>query len=114
MKSILKYSVPITMGSVISVLNNVIDTATVSRGIQKAFGNIILVKTELEAKAMEMQGILGKVETITMLPLAINLALSTILTPSLASAKALKQEDEIQNRVKSSLFITTIDRKSVV
>ena len=108
MKSILKYSVPITMGSVISVLNNVIDTATVSRGIQKAFGNIILVKTELEAKAMEMQGILGKVETITMLPLAINLALSTILTPSLASAKALKQEEEIQNRVKSSLFITTI------
>lgn len=55
---ILKYSIPITTGSIISVLNNVIDTATVSRGIQKAFLNIIKVKAELESKAMEMQGIL--------------------------------------------------------
>lgn len=55
---ILKYSIPITLGSIISVLNNVIDTATVSRGIQKAFSNVIHIKSELEAKAMEMQGIL--------------------------------------------------------
>lgn len=105
---ILKYSIPITTGSIISVLNNVIDTATVSRGIQKAFSKIIYVKTELESKAMEMQGILGKVETITMLPLAVNLALSTVLVPSLASSKALKQEEEINKRIKSSLFISTI------
>ena len=105
---ILKYSIPITTSSIISVLNNVIDTATVSRGIQKAFARVIHVKTELEAKAMEMQGILGKIETITMLPLAVNLALSTVLVPSLASAKALKQEKEISNRIKSSLFISTV------
>ena len=105
---ILKYSIPVTLGSIISVLNNVIDTATVSKGIQKAFSKVIHVKTELESKAMEMQGILGKVETITMLPLAVNLALSTVLVPSLASAKALKKEDEISQRVKSSLFISTI------
>lgn len=105
---ILKYSIPITTGSIISVLNNVIDTATVSRGIQKAFSNIIKVKTELEAKAMEMQGVLGKIETITMLPLAVNIALSTVLVPSLASAKALKDEKEISKRIKSSLFISTI------
>ncbi len=105
---VLKYSIPITTSSIISVLNNVIDTATVSRGIQKAFANIIHIKTELEAKAMEMQGILGKIETITMLPLAVNLALSTVLVPSLASAKALKNEKEISNRIKSSLFISTV------
>ncbi len=105
---ILKYSIPITTSSIISVLNNVIDTATVSRGIQKAFSHVIHIKTELEAKAMEMQGILGKIETITMLPLAVNLALSTVLVPSLASAKALKNEKEISNRIKSSLFISTV------
>ncbi len=105
---ILKYSIPITTSSIISVLNNVIDTATVSRGIQKAFASIIHVKAELEAKAMEMQGILGKIETITMLPLAVNLALSTVLVPSLASAKALKDDKEISNRIKSSMFISTV------
>ena len=76
--------------------------------VGKAFANIIHIKTELEAKAMEMQGILGKIETITMLPLAVNLALSTVLVPSLASAKALKNEKEISNRIKSSLFISTV------
>lgn len=43
-----------------------------------------------------------------MLPLAVNLALSTVLVPSLASAKALKQEEEVSKRIKSSLFISTI------
>lgn len=43
-----------------------------------------------------------------MLPLAINLGLSIALIPSLASSKALKNEKEISNRVKSSLFISTV------
>ena len=63
-KTILALSIPITIGSLISVLNTFIDTTTVSNGIQDAFKNYILDKGHLEQKAMEMKGILSKVNTI--------------------------------------------------
>lgn len=107
-KEVLKYSIPITLGSIVSVLNSVIDTTTVSRGIQKAFADMYTSKKMLEEKAMEMQGILGKVETITALPLAINLALYTAIIPSLSSAKARGDKQEIQKRVRSSFAISCI------
>lgn len=107
-KKILKYSIPITLGSVISVLNGIIDLTTVSRGIQKAFSKIFTEKVLLEKKAMEMQGILGKVETITALPIAVNLAISTAILPNISAAKARGNEEEIAKRVKSSIVTSII------
>ena len=37
MMSILMISIPISLGSIITAINRVIDTATISRGIEVAF-----------------------------------------------------------------------------
>lgn len=84
-------SIPITISSVISVVNPIIDSSTVSRCIQTAFASIITGgKEALEAYAMNMTGILAKMDTLVGLPVAINVAFSTALTPAIAAAIAKK------------------------
>ena len=91
LKAILAMSIPITISSVISVVNPIIDSSTVSRCIQTAFASIITGgKEALEAYAMNMTGILAKMDTLVGLPVAINVAFSTALTPAIAAAIAKK------------------------
>src|SRR5699024_2669363 len=81
-KTILALSIPITVGSVISVISSVIDTTTVSNCIQQAFEGLVTGgKEALEQIAMEKTGILSKVDNLTNLPIAVNLAFSTALVP---------------------------------
>ena len=107
-KTILALSIPMTFGSVISVVNSLIDTATISNFIQQAYQNIIPVKAELEAKAMELAGLLSKVETITNLPLAINLAFCTALVPEISAAIAKKEKSKAEEKMTFSLFASII------
>ena len=91
LKAILAMSIPITISSVISVVNPIIDSSTVSRCIQTAFAGIITGgKEALEEYAMNMTGILAKMDTLVGLPVAINVAFSTALTPAIAAAIAKK------------------------
>ena len=84
-KTILKLSIPVTIGSVISVISSVIDTATVSNCIQQAFSGIVTGgKEALEQLAMQSTGILSKVDNLINLPIAINLAFSTALVPAIS------------------------------
>lgn len=60
-KTIFAISIPMTIGSLISVINNMIDTVTISNCIQTAFSGILEGgKAALEAKAMELSGVLSK------------------------------------------------------
>lgn len=59
-KTILKLSVPVTIGSLISIVHTMIDTITVTNGIQKAYMHVYQAKDILENKATEMKGILSK------------------------------------------------------
>ena len=107
-KTILALSIPMTFGSVISVVNSVIDTATISNFIQQAYQNIIPTKAALEEKAMELAGLLSKVETITNLPLAVNLAFCTALVPEISSALAKKDKKTAENRMTFSIFASLL------
>ena len=54
-------------------------------------------------------GILGgKVDTLTSLPLSINVAFATALVPAVAAAKARKDKDEIKRKTKFSLLISML------
>lgn len=109
LKTILAMSIPITISSVISVVNPIIDSSTVSRCIQTAFASIITGgKEALEAYAMNMTGILAKMDTLVGLPVAINVAFSTALTPAIAAAIAKKDYKTASKRLSFSLFASLI------
>lgn len=109
LKAILAMSIPITISSVISVVNPIIDSSTVSRCIQTAFASIITGgKEALEAYAMNMTGILAKMDTLVGLPVAINVAFSTALTPAIAAAIAKKDYKTASKRLSFSLFSSLI------
>lgn len=107
-KIILAIAIPITLGSLISVINSTIDTVTISNCIQKAYTGIIIGKQALEIKAMELAGVLSKIETIIHLPLAINAAFSIALVPVISSAIAKNDMETAKRRLSFSFFATMI------
>lgn len=108
-KTIFAISIPMTLGSLISVVNSMIDTVTISNCIQTAFqGMIEGGKAALEAKAMELSGLLSKVVTIIHLPLAITGAFCTALVPAISSALSVKDYDSINKRLSFSFFASIL------
>lgn len=108
-KTILALSIPVTIGSVISVISSVIDTATVSNCIQQAFARLVTGGKEvLEQIAMEKTGILSKVDNLTNLPIAINLAFSTALVPAISESIAKKEYTVASKRLSFSILASII------
>ncbi len=107
-KTIFAISIPMTIGSLISVINNMIDTVTISNCIQTAFSGIISAKADLEAKAMELSGLLSKVVTIIHLPLAITGAFCTALVPAISSAISVKDYKTVNKRLSFSFFASIL------
>lgn len=107
-KTIFAISIPMTLGSLISVINSMIDTVTISNCIQTAFAGILGTKAELEAKAMELSGLLSKVVTIIHLPLAITGAFCTALVPAISSAISVKDYDSVNKRLSFSFFASIL------
>ena len=100
-KQILKYVVPISFGSVIVTIANMIDLMTVIQGLTK-YGYVI-------DKANEIFGIiLGKVDILISLPLSINIAFSTALVPAVSAAMAQKNKKEAKRKIKFSLKISSM------
>ncbi len=94
-KKIICVSFPISLSSIMSSCNKNIDSFTVVRFLKK-FMN--------EDEAKRQYGILsGKVDTLCMLPLSLNIALVTTLVPSISIANAKNNIKEV--REKSKLFL---------
>lgn len=108
LKKILVISIPVTISSIISVVNPLIDSATVSRCIQTAFASMYPIKEELEAFAMSKTGILSKVDTLVNLPTAINVAFSTALVPAVSAAMAKKDYKTASKRMTFSIFASLL------
>lgn len=108
LKTILILSVPITFSSVISIISPLIDSTTVSRCIQTAFASTYPVKEQLEAFAMSMTGILSKVDTLTALPIAVNVAFSTALVPVISSSVAKNDYETASKRMTFSMFASLL------
>ncbi len=106
-KTILWVSIPISLGSVVTSLNRVLDTITVNRGLKTAFAGIISDPELLDKNAVTLSGILSKTDVLINLPLAINIAFATVLVPTIAGAYAVKDYDTASKRVGFS-FLTSI------
>jgi len=122
-KSILMLSIPISLASIITSINRVIDTATISRGIQAAFQNAIpaymghngLVAAitsptskQLYDEAMRLSGMLSKSDTLINMPLAVNFAFATVLVPAISSALASGNKKEASDKTSYSFLISLL------
>lgn len=99
-KKILYVSIPITLTAIMSSINKNIDSFTVVRNLKKFMP---------EDTATSLYGILGgKVDTLTSLPLAINVAFATALVPAIAAAKARRDKKTITEKTSFSLLVSML------
>lgn len=97
-KNIMSVSIPMAISSLLSVVNKNIDSITVVRILKEKIG---------ESIAKAKYGILStKVDTLTVMPLAFNIAFATALVPSIASAKINNDIKAINEKLKFSILIT--------
>lgn len=114
MLGILMTSIPISLGAIINAINRVIDTATITRGIEKAFKlglpGIAGTPTakQLNEKAVYLAGMLGKADTLTNLPLALNIAFATVLVPTIAHALTVGDKKEASEKISYSFMISVL------
>lgn len=98
-KKLIKYVIPISFGSVIVTLSSLIDTITVVDCLQQ-FGYSL-------EQANVVYGILvGKVEILNSLPLAVNVAFSVALVPFVSSAIAKNNKKEAVDKINYSVKIS--------
>lgn len=99
-KKILLVSIPITLTAIMSSINKNVDSFTVVRNLKKFMS---------EDMATSLYGILGgKVDTLTSLPLAINVAFATALVPAISAAKARKDNKTITEKTSFSLLVSML------
>ncbi len=124
MGSILMLSIPISLASIITSLNRVIDTATIVRGIEAAFANgipahfdaagnwvdTILNPTaeQLSLEAERLMGMLSKSDTLINMPLSLNFAFATVLVPTIAGALAVGSKQEASREATYSFLFSII------
>ncbi len=119
MRAILMLSIPISLASIITAINRVIDTATITRGIEIAFaggipahGNTAAIASptlkELNDYAVLLAGRLSKSDTLINMPLALNVAFATVLVPSVSGALAKGEKKEAANKISYSFLISTL------
>lgn len=99
-KRIFLVSIPIALTAIMSSLNKNIDSFTVVRSLKQFLPEDI---------AIAQYGILGgKVDTLTSLPLSINVAFATALVPAIAAAKAKNDSKTITDKTSFSLLISML------
>lgn len=99
-RRILFVSIPITLTAIMSSINKNVDSFTVVRNLKSFLP---------EDQAISLYGILGgKVDTLTTLPLAINVAFATALVPAISAAKARKDNKAIAEKTSFSLLVSML------
>jgi len=100
-RKIIHYVVPISFGSIVVALAGMIDLVTVMEGLQK-FGYTL-------EQANEKFGIiLGKVDILTSVPLALNVAFSTSLVPVVTRSITKGDKKEAISKINYSMKISSL------
>lgn len=118
-KSILLISIPISLSSIIAAINRIVDTATITRGIEAAFSAMIpahgsvaaVINPTLEQlgeEAVRLAGVLAKSDTLINLPTSLNISFATVLVPSISAALARGEKKEASRFVSYSLLISLL------
>lgn len=99
-KKILSVSIPMSISSLLSSINKNIDSATVVRILKPILG---------ETTAKARYGILSsKIDILTSMPLAFNIAFATALVPAISSARVKGDIKTINKRLSFSLLVTIL------
>lgn len=99
-RSILAVSIPISLSSLISAINKNIDSVTVVRILKPLIG---------EATAKAKYGILSsKVDILTSMPLAFNIAFATALVPAISGARIKNDTETINKRLRLSILLSML------
>lgn len=106
-KGILYVAVPISLGSIVASINRVVDLTTVVQGLKTAFAGTMSAEA-LNNFTMELSGMLSKGDVIINLPLAFNIAFSTVLVPTVAGALATGDKKTASDKVSFSLLVSII------
>lgn len=118
-KNILLIALPFSLGSIITAVNRLIDTATITRGIKAAFsagipavfgGQAIAFPTaeQLNDEAVRLAGMLSKSDSLINLPLAVNVALATVLVPAITAAFARGDRKEAGEKISLSMLLSIL------
>ncbi len=118
-KNILLIALPFSLGSIVTAVNRLIDTATITRGIKTAFlngipsvfgGRTIALPNavQLNNEAVRLTGILSKSDTLINLPLAVNVALATVLVPAITAAVARDDKREAGEKISLSMLLSIL------
>jgi len=113
-KTILMVSIPISFSSIITAIGRVVDVATITRGIAAAFAEGIpgvpgIPTTQmLSDEAVRLSGMLSKSDSLTNLPLALNIAFSTVLVPTVSAALARGNKKEASEKISFSVLISIL------
>ncbi len=119
MRSILMLSIPISLASIITAVNRVVDLATITRGIEAAFADMIPTRggaaaifnptaAQLNSEATALSGMLSKSDTLFNMPLALNTAFATVLVPSIAGALARGDKKDASGKTSYSFLISIL------
>lgn len=119
MRSILMLSIPISLASIITAVNRVVDLATITRGIEAAFADMIPARggaaailnptaEQLNSEATALSGMLSKSDTLFNMPLALNTAFATVLVPSIAGALARGDKKDASGKTSYSFLISIL------
>ena len=99
-KRILMVSIPLTLSSIMTSFNKNIDSFTVKRILSTYMTSDIATKLYGQLS--------GKVDTLTNLPLAINIAFATALVPAISAAKAKNDKETATKRTSFSLLTSML------
>ena len=99
-KNILMVSIPLTLSSIMTSFNKNIDSFTVKRILSTYMASDVATKLYGQLS--------GKVDTLTNLPLAINIAFATALVPAISAAKAKNDKETATKRTSFSLLTSMI------
>ena len=99
-KKILMVSIPLTLSSIMTSFNKNIDSFTVKRILSTYMTSDIATKLYGQLS--------GKVDTVTNLPLAVNIAFATALVPAISAAKAKNDKETATKRTSFSLLTSML------
>ena len=99
-KSILKFSIPISIISIAQALSGIIDLATVMRGLQNFLS--------YEEANIQLGILTGKVDILASLPLALNVAFAVVLVPAVAGAIAVGDYEDAKRKSTFSLLLSIL------
>ena len=107
-KTILAVSIPFSLAAVAAAINRLIDSFTVVRCLMTSMKDISADPKFLAKSANSLNGLLSTVDPLINLPLALTIAFSTVLVPTVTAAFTKKDYKTAEEKISLSLLLSII------